>query len=146
MAPRKKQIEPWMLDVTEKAIEEGMPLKLIGELLGVSPKKLGEWYQEGSDDACTDDMKAAFAAKVDSSRSKAAREGIAMMRIHAMGDYRAALELLKVSDPDTWNTARKVDVQKEVHVKRDLSGLNVDELLQLQELEERAARRLLGSG
>jgi hypothetical protein len=69
-----------------------------------------------------------------------------MMRIHAMGDYRAALELLKVSDPDTWNTARKVDVQKEVHVKRDLSGLNVDELLQLQELEERAARRLLGSG
>ena len=143
---RKTKLEVWMLDVTEKAIEEGMPLKLIGGLLGVSPSTLGSWYQQGSDDACTDDLKCAFAAKVDSSRSKAAREGIAMMRIHAIGDYRAALELLKVSDPDTWNTVRKVDVQKEVHVKRDLSGLNVDELLQLQDLEERAARRLLGSG
>jgi hypothetical protein len=68
------------------------------------------------------------------------------MKSHAIGDYRAALELLKVSDPETWNTSRKVEVQSEVRVttRRDLSMLSPDELLLLQKLEEKTAR--LGSG
>ena len=144
--PRRSKLEPWMLDVVETAIMEGMPLRLVGGLIGVKPRTLNDWYQQGSDDACSEPLMSLFAAKVDECRAKAAREGIAMMRIHAIGDYRAALELLKVSDPETWNTAKKVDVQKEVILKRDLSGLDADELLQLQRLEEKAARRALSSG
>lgn len=135
-----------MLDVVETAIAEGMPLRLVGGLIGVAPRTLNEWYQKGSDDACTEPLLSQFAEKVDSCRAKAALEGIRLMRIHAVGDYRAALELLKVSDPETWNTAKKIDVQKEVIHKRDLSGLDADELLQLQRLEEKAARRALSSG
>jgi hypothetical protein len=143
---RKSKLEPWMLDVVETAIMEGMPLRLVGGLIGVKPTTLNGWYQDGSQDDCPDALKVAFASRVDVCRAKAAREGIALMRIHALGDYRAALELLKVSDPETWNTAKKHEVTRETIVKRDLSGLDAEELLALQRIEEKIERKALGSG
>jgi len=143
---RKKKVEAWMLDVVEMAILEGMPLKMIGGLINVAAATLGDWYRVGSQDDCPDPLKVAFAERVDSSRSKAVREGISLMRTHALGDYRAALELLKVSDPETWNTAKKIDVKRETTVRRDLSALSDGELLELQRLEEKVSNRALEEG
>ncbi len=135
-----------MLDVVETAIMEGMPLKTIGGLIGVSPSTMSAWYQAGSEETCNDPLKAQFASKIDECRSKAVQAGVRLMSMHAQGDYRAALELLKVSDPETWNTEKRTSSTKDVTIRRDLSGLSVEELLQLQALEEKAARKALERG
>jgi hypothetical protein len=141
---RGTKLEPWMIKVVEGAIAQGLPLKLVAGLIRVSPSLFHKWYAEGSAESCTDPAKLELASTVDQGRAKAALAGITLMQMHAAGDWRAALELLKVSDPDTWNTASKVQVDKEVTIThRDLSGLTETALLELQRAED-TIKRLTG--
>lgn len=137
MAYRKKY-EPWMKDVASGAILEGLPLSLISGLLKVSTHLVRKWYQEGSSEDCRDPALVEFASAIDSARSEAGLKNVRLMSQHALLDYRAAMELFKVSDPETWNTARKVQVDSQVtHRLPDRSGLSDDELLQLEALESK---------
>jgi len=138
------EISPWMIKVVEGAIAQGLPLKLVAGLIRVNPKRFHTWYEEGSAETCTDALKRELASTVAQGRAKAALAGITLMQMHAAGDWRAALELLKVSDPDTWNTASKVQVDKEVTIThRDLSSLTEAALLELQRAED-TIKRLTG--
>ncbi len=137
MAYRKK-FEPWMGGVAKAAILDGLPLNLIAGLIGVSASRLRPWYQEGSSEECRDPELAEFASQIDAARSEAGLKSVRLMSQHALLDYRAAVELFKVSDPETWNPARKVQVDSTVtHRLPDRSSLTDEELLQLEALESK---------
>lgn len=139
-----------MIPIAANLIEQGLPVATVAGALGVSRPTLRRWLDEGSKDDCPDPLLSAFAAAVEYARTRAAEEGVRLMRIHAQSDYRAALELLKASDPETWSPAqrRTVDVSvKHETVEPDLSQLSDTELRKLQNLEAEVQRlKRLGRG
>jgi hypothetical protein len=129
--------EQWMVSVAEKLVREMLPLRLVAGYLGVSASTLSAWRTAGEDPACTDPVLQELALAIARGRAEMTVNGIAMLKAHAMTDYRAGLELLKAADPDTWNPKSTVKLEAEVTVKpsRDLSKLTLEQLDELERLE-----------
>lgn len=143
------KLEPWMVKTAESLIREGMPVATIAGALHITRQTLLRWYQEGIDEACEDELKAEFAAAIHHARSEAAQEGVRMLKLHAMTDYRAAVELLRAQDSEVWSPKERKQVEVNVthHRGEDLSALTDDQLKQLKEAEEQAEQlRRLASG
>ena len=129
--------EPWMIGVAEKLVREMLPLRLVAGYLGVSASTLAAWRTAGEDPACSDPLLQELAFTIAKARAEMTVNGIAMLKAHAMTDYRAGLELLKAADPETWSPKSTVKLEAEVSVKpaRDLSKLTLEQLDELERLE-----------
>jgi hypothetical protein len=133
----KTTIEPWMTPVVVKAIEAGMPLHLVGGLVGVTRRTLTSWRDLGSTEGCPEPLLVEFALAVEEARAKASMAGVQLMQQHAAVDWRAAKTLLEAQDPDM-----KIEATVAPGPARDLSKLTDSELQQLAMLET----KLLPSG
>jgi hypothetical protein len=140
----KTTIEPWMTPVVVKAIEAGMPLHLVGGLVGVTRRTLTSWRDLGSTEGCPEPLLVEFALAVEEARAKASMAGVQLMQQHAAVDWRAAKTLLEAQDPETWGTKTNMKIEATVAPgpARDLSKLTDSELQQLAMLET----KLLPSG
>jgi len=131
-----------MISVVESAIEQGVPITAIAGLLNVAPGRFKSWYVEGLDDECKNPLYIDLAVVMEEARAKAIANGMRQMKLHGTVDWKAHHEALKVSDPETWNTASKVKVEQNVTVQRDLSNLTLEEVEELARLEDRILNRL----
>jgi hypothetical protein len=130
------KIEGWMIDVAEKAILEGLPMARVAGLLGVSTRTLEKWRAEGQQPGCKDALKVELSVTIEEARAKAAQAGIQLMKMHAMKDWKAQLELLRAQDPQTWSPQSRQHIEIEMKTpERDLSQLSDEELAQLEALE-----------
>jgi hypothetical protein len=141
-APRavsfKTKIEPWHIEVAARALSEGLPLSNVAGLLGITRQTMTKWRELGMREDCTDPLLTAFAAATEQARAKACLEAIGYLKLAAQTDWRAALELLKASDPDTWAPKSSVKVEATVAPAaptRDYSRLSEEQFRQLQELD-----------
>jgi len=140
----KTKIEEWMIPVAVKALKSGLPLSLVGGLLGVTRRTLTSWRDLGSQEGCTDPLLVQFALDIEKARAEASMDGVALMQQHAAVDHKAALALLQAQDPETWSPQSRVKLEATVAPApaRDLSKLSNEELQQLAALET----KLLPSG
>lgn len=140
----KTTIEPWMIPVAVEAITAGLPLSLVGGLMGVTRQTISNWRELGAREGCPDPLLVQFALAVERARAEASRAGVQLMQQHAAVDWKAAHALLQASDPDTWSPQSRMKVEATVAPApaRDLSKLSDLELHQLAALET----KLLGGG
>ncbi len=145
-APRsfKSKIEAWMIPVAVKATENGLPLKLVGGLIGVTSATILRWRDLGEQEGCPDPLLVEFAMALSEARAKATQRGMQVMAEHGLTDWKATLELLRASDSETWSPQSRVKVDATVQaiVPRDLSKLSFEELDMLTAIEN----KLLTSG
>lgn len=141
----KTKIEGWMIAVAVKATESGLPLKLVGGLIGATSATVLRWRTQGEQEGCPDPLLVEFALAIEEARTKAALEGMRLMNDHAATDWKAALEVLRASDPETWSAQSRVKIDATVQAvaPRNLSALSDEELNQLASLENKL---LLTSG
>jgi hypothetical protein len=136
----KTKVEPHMIPLAQKLAQEMMPLKHIAGYLGVSPATLTAWRTAGETEGCPDPLLVELALAIAQGRAKMTESAISLLKGHAVLDHRAALELLKAADPETWNPKTSVKIEAEISAKpaRDLSKLTVEQLAELEHLERLA--------
>lgn len=141
----KTRIEPHMIAVAVKATEMGLPLNLVGGLIGVTRSTVLRWRDLGSQEGCPEPLLVEFALAIEEARAKAALQGLRVMSEHGLTDWKAQLEVLRASDPDTWSAQSRVKVEATVQAvaPRNLAALSDEELNQLASLENKL---LLTSG
>lgn len=143
----KTSVEPHMVETAATALKSGLPLNLVAGLCGVHKRTFQKWLELGSDEACTDPVLTELAMRVEQARAEAAQQGIKLLQLHALTDWKPALELLRAQDPDTWapQTRSKIDLTVGPKAPKDLSHLGDAELERLNEIETERAK-LLGPG
>lgn len=148
--PKKKfktKLEPYMIPIIDRLVRQGLPFANVAGGIGVSPKMLTKWRNEGLDENCTDELLQELGATIEAARSSVAGEGVEIMKVHAMSDWRAAEALLKAQDPDTWNPVKKVEAKVEANVSHgpvDLSDLSSEELNVMREVNRKLEAKRLG--
>lgn len=134
------RVEPWMPDMAAKLIRDMTPMRQVAGYLGVSPPTLSSWIRMGEDPGCTDPILVELAVAVARARAESVTEGMKMLRPHAERDYRALMEILRASDPDTWVQTAKVKNEVEVTTKpsMDFSKLSDEEFAVFERLATKA--------
>lgn len=139
--PRKfsTKLDRAHIPVVANAVRAGLPLRLCAGLIGVTPGTVHRWRELGEAEGCTDPDLVEFAVAYGEARAQAALDGVRLLNEHGASDWKAKLEVLKASDPDTWVEQRRQKVELDVKVapKRDYSALSETELRLLEALESK---------
>lgn len=135
----RSKLEPWMIGAAEAAIRQGLPLKNVAGVIGVSARTLSSWLERAQEEGC-DPLLAAFGATIEHARAEVSAEGVRLLKVHALSDPKALVELLRAQDPETWSpqTRSKVDVTVTPKAPLGLPNASDEELRELAALEARA--------
>jgi hypothetical protein len=141
------KLAPHMIETARTALVNGLPLQLVAGLIGIHKRTLQRWLELGQDENCSDPLLAEFALVVEQARAQAALDGVKALKLHALTDWKATVELLRAQDPDTWSptTRSKIDVTVTPKGPKSLAHLTEAELEERAALEERLAQ-LDGAG
>ena len=133
--PKKKfktKLEAHMIPIVDRLVRQGLPIESVAGGVGVSRRTFDNWISEGSEEGCLDELKVELAATVEAARSSVTGEGIEMMKVHAMSDWRACEALLKAQNPTVFDRAKNVKVDAKIETKdagpQDLSALSLEDL------------------
>lgn len=138
----KRKPEPWMIPLVERLAREMMPIRQIPGYLGTTYAMMTAWRNAGEEEGCSDPLLVEFALAFAKGRAEMTETAVSLLKGHAMTDFRAAVELLKAADPETWSPKSTVKIEAEISPKSaiDLTKLTAAELDAYEALSEKARR------
>lgn len=114
-------VPPEAMETFIEAIKNQVSIKTASVLIGRSERSVRRWLQVGS--TAKSGAQRLFWLDVTRARAEGLAEVAKDLKLHAEGDYRAAVEILKRRDPDAWGDPGK---RLKLEYERELQAIEVE--------------------